>query len=353
MKITIKDIAQQAEVSVSAVSLALNDKPGVSRETKERILAIAQEMGYEFTARDTSGAEAVVRLLKIQRHGHTINASHNIFIDDYIDGINSIASRSGITLEIATYHTDTSIEEIAEIMGRNTQTKGYLILGTELSASDVTTLIETGKDIVFMDTFIDYIPADFVDMNNTDAVYKIVTYLVGHGHTEIGLITSSVPTRNFYLREQAFYQVIEHLRLPYMDQYIVDVDSTFNGAYEDMKRYLEGTPTLPSAYFVINDIVALGCMKALQEAGYAIPDDISLIAFDNLPMATMVFPALTSIDVSKRKIGQNALTILLSKSEHNESAPPIKMLIGGELVERDSVRTLEKAKQMTPSECSF
>lgn len=323
MKVTIKDIAQVADVSVSAVSLALNNKPGVSDATRRRILETAEELGYTAISRHEQSTSAnVVRVLKIQRHGHTMNSSHNFFIDAYVDGINEIASLKGIKLEIGTYGMETPISELTERMIKAKPIIGYLILGTELSENDVLALVQTGMNIVFMDTFLDYVPADFVDMNNTDAVYKIITYLIDHGHRKIGMIKSSVPTRNFVLREQAFSQVAGSLNLHIDEEQIIDVDSTFEGAYTDMKGYLRNHTNLPTAFFAINDIIALGCMKALQEAGYDIPEDVSVIAFDNLPMASMVSPPLTSMDVSQHRIGQNALTMLLSKSGHNESTPP-------------------------------
>lgn len=346
MKITIKEVAHAAHVSISAVSLAFNNKPGVSKNTKAKILQVASEMGYDFKVKNKSRqSEQIVRVLKIMRHGHTINSNHNFFIDAYIDAINSIAHK-GITIEVGTYNIDIPIDDIAELMLNAPPIKGYLILGTELSSEDVLILLKTERNIVFMDTFLDYIPADFVDMNNTDAVYKIISYLQSNGHDQIGLIKSSVHTRNFHLREQAFYQVMKHLDLKTHREYVIDVDSTFTGAYEDMTKYLAGSPKLPTAFFAINDIIALGSMKALQKKGYKIPDQVSIAAFDNLPMATMVSPALTSIDVSKHKIGQNALTMLLSKSGHNECSPPMKILIGGELVERDSVKKITSVSEI-------
>jgi LacI family transcriptional regulator len=340
MKVTIKDIAHEAEVSVSAVSLALNNKPGVSDDTRERIVKTARQMGYDLSPKKDAQPDAIVRVLKIQRHGHTINSSHNFFIDAYVDGINAIARTMGVTLEIGTYGVDTPISVIAERMTTSLQIKGYLILGTELSVEDVQTLVDSGRNMVFMDTFLDYIPADFVDMNNTDAVYKAVSYLIEHGHRQIGLLKSSIKTRNFFLREEAFYKVMDYFGLQVGRQFIIDVDSTFDGAYKDMKRYLKKSPELPTACFAINDIVGLGCMKALQESGFTIPDDLSLIAFDNLPMASMVSPALTTIEVSQHKIGQNALTMLLSKSGHNECTSSMKTMIGGKLIERESVKQI-------------
>ena len=177
-------------------------------------------------------------------------------------------------------------------------------------------------------------------MNNTDAVYKIVKHFLQNGHREIGMIKSSVHTRNFFLREKAFYQVMNDLEVPLRNKYIFDVDSTYDGAYSDFLTILQKNPDMPTAVMAINDIIAMGSLRALQEKGFQIPDQISLIGFDNLPMAEMVVPQLTSIDVSKKEIGQTAIEMLLLKSQKNYVHPPIKTLIGGRLIKRDSVRKI-------------
>ena len=340
MRITIRDIAEKTGVSVAAVSLAINNKPGVGDETRKNIIRVAEELGYEFPRNDTQESNLTVRFLKISRHGHTVNKSHNFFIDAYFDGIASSASESEAVLEVETYTANEPLEKIIQRINESPQITGYLILGTELSTRDINSFLDTGKNIVFMDTFIDYIPADFVDMNNTDAVFKVIKHFTGNGHDRIGLIKSSVNTRNFYLREKAYYEVMESAGLRVNSDYIIDVDSTFDTAYSDFSRYLAGKPELPSAFFVINDIIAMGCMRALQEAGYEIPGDVSLAGFDNLPMAEMVSPQLTTIDVSKKEIGQTAFDMLLLKAARSGNRHPTKTLIGGNLIERQSVRNL-------------
>jgi LacI family transcriptional regulator len=341
MKITIKDIASKAGVSVSAVSFALNNKPGVSQATKDKIRQVAADMGYAPIQRQSSAdGNAVVKVLKILRHGHTINASHNFFIDAYIEGINEIAHEQGITIEVGTFGADMPISEIVEKMTQYSPTLGYLVLGTELSIPDMRAILSTQNNIVFMDTFVDYLSAHFVNMNNTDTVYKAVSHLKEFGHRRIGLIKSSVSTKNFSLRECAFTQVMDDLGLEVVPQFIVDVDSTFDGAYKDMLAHLRGNPELPTAFFATNDIMALGCMKAMHEIGYSIPDDISLVGFDNMPMSQMSSPPLTTIDVFTHKIGKNALNILLSGDMNRKCTTSIKTLIDGRLISRSSVKKM-------------
>jgi LacI family transcriptional regulator len=346
MKVTIKDIAERAGVSVSAVSFALNNKPGVSRGTKDKIHRVADELGYAYHLNKAAGSPEmtgdVVKVLKLVRHGHTINASHSFFIDAYIEGINEIAHQQGITIEIGTFGEHTPLSAILATINQGSPTIGYLVLGTELSEDDMRAIIATDRNIVFMDTLADYLPGHFVTMNNTDTVFQAISHLKEFGHTKIGLIKSSVSTQNFHLRERAFNQVMQDLDLAFNEQFTVDVDSTFDGAYKDMLAYLDKKPTLPTAFFATNDIIALGVMKALHERSFNIPEDISLVGFDNIPMSEMSSPPLTTIDVYKHKIAQHALQILLSRQGSKPCHTSIKTVIGGRLIVRASVKNLIK-----------
>ena len=117
------------------------------------------------------------------------------------------------------------------------------------------------------------------------------------------------------------------------------VNSTFDGAYRDMRRHLRNGASLPTALFCTNDIVAFGVLKALRETGVRVPDDVSIIGVDDLPTAALVDPPLTSIAVSKREIGSTAMSRLVQRIAAPHM-PPVKTVIGGTLMERSSVKTL-------------
>ena len=118
---------------------------------------------------------------------------------------------------------------------------------------------------------------------------------------------------------------------------IVTVDSTYEGAYKDMLNKLQGGLKVPECYVCTNDIITYGCIKALRESNFSIPQDVSIVGFDNLPMSLTMDPALTTVDVSKRKIGQFAIQLLNEINISTETQPPVKILVGANLVVRDSV----------------
>lgn len=337
MGTTIKDIAEQADVSIATVSLVLNNKPGVGDDTRKRILKIAQQMHYVISPRasSTTTEKGTVRFLKIARHGHTVNRDHNVFISDYIDGIVQSGKELQYKTEVTSFKS-TPMEEIVATIQSEQGLAGAIVLGTELTREDVLMFERVSLPIVFIDTFLDHVPFDFVDMNNIDSVFKVIEHFLSYGHREIGIVRSRFRTRNFSLRDRAFLEGMSSLGLELNRRFAFEVDSTFDGAYQDMARYLRGGARLPTALFCANDIIAFGVLKAFREMGVRVPDDVSVVGFDDLPTAALLDPPLTSIAVSKREIGSSAMRRLIARTR-NATMPPTKIVVGGTLIERESV----------------
>ena len=342
MAARIKDIANLANVSQATVSLALNGKPGVSAETRDRIANIARELKYGASRRDShaQATNGTIRFLKIATHGHIVNRDHNVFIADYIDGLARAARLQHYNLEISSFR-NASVEEIRASVERQ-DLRGIVVLGTELTNSEIEKFAGLTTPVVILDTFFDYLDFDFIDMNNTDAVYKIVTHFVEHGHQEIGLVRSSVRTNNFHLRDKGFREAVEALGLPTTDRHEFTVDSTVDGSYRDMLALLDAGAELPTALFCTNDIIAYGCMRAFRDRKIRVPGDVSIIGFDDLPPSALMDPPLTTMQVSKRQMGELAMEMVIRRSL-SEKSPPVKIVVSGNLIERDSVRNLSNS----------
>ena len=170
-----------------------------------------------------------------------------------------------------------------------------------------------------------------------------VEHFVNKGHREIGIVASYVTTPNFAMRATAFKEALAYHGLPYVKDFCFMVDSTFPGVYKDMIETLPTRKKLPTALFCSNDIIAFGCIRALKEKGIRVPEDVSIIGFDNLPTSAMLDPALTTIEVSKRQIGKLAVPILNECIKSPGPLPAAKVLVSGELVERFSVRDLNQS----------
>jgi LacI family transcriptional regulator len=340
MAVTLKEIARQANVSVATVSMALNNKQGVGAKKRQSILKIARELGYGQKAAQSRlrATKGTMRFVKVIKSSHVLNRDHDIFIADYINGLDHAARRTGYNLEISSCHQCAAEEVLAAL--QHSDLKGAVVLGTELDHHDLQVFEHSSFPIVVLDTYYDYLDLDFVDMNNIDAVYSIVSHFQQKGHREIGMVRSSVATKNFQLREQGFHAALAHFGLSCRREHLFSVDSTCQGAYEDMSRILAAGAALPRALFTSNDIVAFGCVRAFKEAGLRVPQDVSVIGFDDLPAGSVMEPPLTSYAVSKIKMGEMALRILVERIEQEPQMPPMKISISGKLVSRESVSQL-------------
>jgi LacI family transcriptional regulator len=334
---TLRDLATLAGVSPATVSLVLNGKGDITDATRARVLAAAASANY--TRRPAKGrpeSSNTLRFLKIAKHGHTVNRDHSHFISDYIDGMSIEARRRGYTLEVVS-HEAQPIEAIAASLN-GVPARGIIALGTELSEADVMTLQRAGLPTVFIDTFYDVVDASFVNMNNEDAVHTVLSRFKSRGFRRIGFVASHVETTNFRLRHEAFRTNMTRLGLELDEADVLSVESTYDGAYADALKMLRSGARLAECYFCTNDVIAHGFIKALRDCNVRIPEDVSVIGFDNLPLSSTIEPALTTIDVSKRKIGYLAVTVLDDLINASDDQPAVKILVGARLIARASDR---------------
>ncbi|MDR1949977.1 MAG: LacI family DNA-binding transcriptional regulator [Spirochaetaceae bacterium] len=336
----IIDIAKKAEVSPSAVSLALNNKSGVSDDVRQNIINIAAQMGYKSVPAEPYriNGNITIKLLKIAKHGHIVNERHNAFITEYLEGIEEGAKKRRHKLEVS-FFNKVPVQDIVEAQ-KGIAAAGLIVLGTELNAHELNFFTGLPFPMVFIDTYFPLAAFDCVDIDNDDGVFRVIRHLYNCGHRSIGLIKSSYETRNFKMREEGFREALEYFSLPIQEKYIVTVDPTFEKSTEDMNRFLDKHSALPTAFFCMNDIVAYGCMKALRDHNYQIPGDISVIGFDDLPSSAITEPPLTTIRVSTRQIGERALERLSDKINGLALGNPEKILVSGNLIIRNSVRTI-------------
>jgi LacI family transcriptional regulator len=340
MQPRIVDIAKKAEVSPAAVSLALNNKSGISTEVRQKIISIAANMGYKGIDPNQYALkkDIIIKLLKIAKHGHIVNERHNAFITEYMEGIETGVRKRCYKLEVS-FFNKVSVQEIVAHQ-KGIKADGFIVLGTELNAHELTFFTELKQPIVFIDTYFPLSVYDCIDMDNVDGVFKAIQYLYNNGHRSIGLVKSSYDTRNFRMREYGFREAMEYFSLPVQEKHILEVDPTFDGSVEDMKKYFDRSGGLPSAFFCMNDIIAYGCIRALRNKNIKIPDDVSVIGFDDLPSSSLSEPPLTTIRVSTQRIGLRALEKLSERIVNNSEETSENILIPGRLIIRNSVRAL-------------
>jgi len=339
-KMTSKEIAKLAGVSVSTVSLVLNNRPGVGEETRSRVLNILNSHGVFPKAVHNHSKRDVIRFCKIVRHGHILNDRHSMFISEYIEGVVQEAKKTGLSVEVATYENYPIGQIVQDLASRSSQA-GSILLATELSQEDITLFKTLKTPHVFLDANYPGEEGSFVTMDNERMVYDALRYLSEAGHRRIGMFTSS-GCSNFEAREAAFRSARAILTRETEETQVIPVQSTHDGSYGDIRSFLtdhEGA-SLPTAFFACNDIVASGAIRALQAQGYRVPDDVSIIGFDDIPVSSLLNPPLTTLSVPKVELGRVSVRLLLNEWNRDSHISSQRSLLGGQLIERESVRSL-------------
>jgi LacI family transcriptional regulator len=190
--------------------------------------------------------------------------------------------------------------------------------------------------MVILDNAFNEINIDSITINNVQGASEAVRYLKRMGHKKIGHLRSSVGINNFYERRDGF---LKGLGPHHENIQTLSVSSTSEGAYQDMKQHLEHTKDIPSAFFADNDIIAISCIRALHEADYQIPDQVSVIGFDDIPASAVIDPPLSTMRVPKKSMGIIAVERLIRKGE-DEISETIRIEVNTELIIRSSVKSL-------------
>ncbi len=339
MAATIRQIADLAGISPAAVSFVLNNKPGVGQKTRDKVLAIAAKLGYEQKKprQPPSARTRAVRMLYIAKQGHVTYQAHRIFISEYIAGLEEEAKAENYRVEIQIME---GFDPQKVLQAINTDmVDGAVVLGSALDDDNLEFFTEVSVPIVVVYTYRPWLDLDFVDMNNESSVCAALEYLHGAGHRRIGLVKSLIETRNFRLREHAFMETMDRLGLPVAASDCFAIDPTFDKGRQDMTKLLANAGDLPSALFCVNDFIAYGCIQALKDVGKSIPDDVSIVGFDNLPSDEFMEPCLSSVKVSNRSIGRRAMRLLLDRIA-DPGRPSEKVSISGELIVRKSIRAI-------------
>ncbi len=338
MACTLKDVAVAAGVSPATVSLVLNNRSGISQETRETVMSAAMRLNYPIKSAGTKeNATRPVCFIKIASHGLVVNDDHKAFISDYIDGIENKARRYGYPLEVRTYNGFDVQQILSDIYKQNYS--GIIILGTELLEQDVLKFKELSIPKVFIDVNYPLFSFDFVNMDNESAVYTVVKRFRDRGIRKIGLVKSNTYTRNFYLRSKYFYEVLRYFDMEVNEDWEFTVGPTFDTAHDDMLASLKEKRSLPEGLFCVCDVIGIGVMKALKEYGIKIPDDISIIGFDDSPKCRMIDPELSSVRVPTALIGKRAFEYLQNLMKWEQRIASEKILIGCDVILRDSVRS--------------
>ncbi|MBQ9251328.1 MAG: LacI family DNA-binding transcriptional regulator [Clostridia bacterium] len=332
--ITAKELAARLHLSESAVSLALNDKPGVSRETRRRVLEAAQEYGYDFSrkavARDQK--KGTVCFAVYRKSGAVVGDTP--FFSELTDGISIHCRREGYECVIRyLYEGEDLSDQIYEL--RAAAFAGIIVLATEMEEQTLSLFDRVEIPLVFLDAYFERSEFNFILINNSQGAYQATKYLIRKCRTQPGYLRSSYWISNFDARADGFYKAIREAGMSTSHSLVHRLAPSQEGAYADMKELLK-TEKPAKCYFADNDLIAIGAIQALKEAGFRIPEDVSIVGFDDISAAEYVSPPLTTMEVPKTYLGEVAVERVVQMIE-GRSLQPVKVEIFTRLIPRKSV----------------
>ena len=218
---------------------------------------------------------------------------------------------------------------------------GIVLLGTEMMDGDLSLYRNASCPVLLLDHWTELMDFNSVLINNADAARAITEHLLDNGHREVGYLRGNYRIKAFRSRFIGFQTALKKYKVPYKEEYTVTVGTYMSTACQDMLEYLKKKPKLPTAFFADNDIIALGAMKALQEMGYRIPEDISIVGFDDLTFSEISSPPLTTLRVEKREMGKMAVRRLVELIDGIGTSTVTKTQVCPKIVYRNTVKNIK------------
>lgn len=333
-KITINTIAEKCNVSATTVSLVLNNKPGASNETRRRVLETAKSLGYKFSRSNRQGSLKLATVGLIVKTEPDLLPPSNPFYSQVIAGIDDACGDIGVNLlfSMLTVDRNNLPKKTPSLINKNSLS-GLLVVGTFIDET-INALFDTYiPPVVLVDGYSNSRIYDMVVSDNFGAAYQAVEYLINLGHRHIALVGSEpncYPSieqrRNGYLRALKDYGIPE--------TYIANFNINRSQGEAETTHLLSTHPEI-TAVFGVNDNVALGSIRAAQKIGRRIPQDISVIGYDDTYLATSISPTLTTMQVDTLAMGRAAVHLLSLRIEKPDAARST-LIIHPKLIERES-----------------
>jgi LacI family transcriptional regulator len=329
MEKNIRDIAKEAGVSVATVSKVINGYPYVSDKTREKVQRIVRESQFV----PNSAARELVRKRSMTLGLFLTTGLKHPFFHNLFVGMENALKETGyelIYLVQVSWNKDYSF--VQHCRSRNVE--GVILFGFQRNDLNLDELIQSEIPTVFIDLDLTGRRAGYITSDNFESILTAVDYMYQLNHRRIAFIAGMLEAYTGRTRFEAYQQAIINCGLPYNSEYTAIGDFSKESGYEAMKKFL-ALDHPPTAVICSSDTAAVGAIEAIQEAGLHVPDDISVMGFDDIELATYVRPALTTIRQDAIQMGKHAIETLVDLIQNTDyPAPSIK--IPTELIIRDT-----------------
>lgn len=328
-KISIKELSELSGFSPATVSNALNKKRGVNPATAEQIVRLAQERGYI-----TEDKVKSIRVVTYRDSGEVFSDSP--FFSVLLESVENESRKCGYETSIINlYRRHADYEERVKAVLNDT-TSGVLLIGTELTDETARPFHEAVLPLVLLDAWMPHLAFNAVLMDNEGGAMAAVEHLIEHGHKRIGYLSGGLRIQNFQARERGFRRAMEAHGLAVDEHFFLEVPPSIQGSHERLLQILAEKCEMPTAFFADNDMIALGAMQAFQTHGWRLPEDVSIVGFDDISFGEVFSPGLTTVRVHKKELGCLAVRRLIELIK-KPRAVKTRIEIVNDLVVRGSV----------------
>jgi LacI family transcriptional regulator len=308
-KVTITDIAKAAQVSISTVSRVLTESAGVNDEIRDKVSALAKSMGYEPPLRNESrkGTGKAIAFL-VESSDVFVNGAS--FFGKFLAGVHQVFETSEYQVILSTARRDMDPKQQISEMAEN-GIAGFILAQTQIDDPFVKVLDELKTPFVTLGRAVSVLNTPYVDVDSFGGAYAATSALASRGHQYIAHISGKLNTLAAMARLEGYRKALQDYQLRYDERYTVEGGESQQEAYMATIRLLDNASPTPTGFFVYNDFLAAGVMRALYERGIRVPDDASLIGFDDDEASAFVVPPLASVHWPVVKMGRLAAEMLL------------------------------------------
>ncbi|MGE5549097.1 MAG: LacI family DNA-binding transcriptional regulator [Bacteroidota bacterium] len=330
---TIKDVAKLAGVSISTTSLAINNQPGVKEETKQRVLEAVKKLNYQPNRIAQGLVKNKTNNIDVIVSGPKYGYFSSPILFEVIKGIAEVVNANGYHLVLK---VTTAEEEVAflreQINSRGCD--GMILWGTRMSEENFADLCQGPRPVVAVSRYLRDKPVYSVTADDLKGGYLGTKHLLDLGHRRIGFIGNLHGISSAEDRYRGFTQAMQEYGADIDRNLVISADFYQDSGYAAMREILPLYERGLSAVFAASDLMALGAIKAVIEAGLRVPGDISVVGFDNMPNADLLMVPLTTIAAPIHKLGETAAIKLLKLLRHEQVEHHTKLDV--ELIVRNS-----------------
>lgn len=334
-KATIIDVAKEAGVSTMSVSRAINNKKGISKETRQRILDIANKLGYR-----PSGVARSLSTNRTYSVGILVPDITFHFFSHIVRGAEEVASKRGYNLILANTFKDDSREEAALSSLWDKRVDGAILYGSFLPQEQLLNYIDLFQHTVMINCEISETIANRVATINIDDVqgaYIGTNHFIESGCENIAILTAPGISIAGKRRLEGYKQALREASIPLNEELIKHSNLITSSGYDMTMKLLTDFPEV-DAILAHNDIIAAGAIRACQDKGSKVPEDISIIGFDDIPLASIFRPSISTLRIGKRDLGKTAMGMLIDLIENQQEAELPNEIITPEFLLRESTK---------------